>query len=119
MTPNPMLANDLPIRITNAIIRQEGMPADYRNPGNCRTAPWIANPSIVGGFWQPRSRAEGIAGVVHCVALRIAEGQSLHQLITGWAPPGDGNKTAIYIANVAQWTGIPDPNTPLLNLGAA
>lgn len=66
------------------------------------------------GFWVPRTRAEGVAGAIHCVALRIAEGQSLAQLITGWAPPSE-NKTAEYIAHVKEWAGIPDETVPLWN----
>lgn len=66
------------------------------------------------GFWMPRTRAEGVAGAVHCVALRIAEGQTLAQLITGWAPPNENN-TAKYIAQVKEWASIPDENVPLWN----
>lgn len=66
------------------------------------------------GFWIPRTRAEGVAGAIHCVALRIAEGQTLVQLITGWAPPKE-NRTAEYIAQVKEWAGIPDETVPLWN----
>ena len=85
------------------------------NPGNLRAAPWLSNPLIVLGFWRPNSRAEGVAGLAHCVALRIAEGETLAQLITAWAPPSDGNNTAAYIANVKNWAAIPDENVPLYN----
>ncbi len=110
-----MNCNDLAVRISNAIIRQEGMSQTNANPGNLRAAPWRTNPVISGGFWHPTSRQEGIAGLHHCVALRIAEGQSLAQLITAWAPPSDHNNTAAYIANVKNWAAIPDENQPLWN----
>jgi len=106
---------DLINRITLAIIRQEGMATDYSNPGNLRNAPWLVRPVIVNGFWKPQSRAEGIAGVAHVVALRIAMRQSLRQLINAWAPVIDKNNTEVYIKNVKQWAQIPDENVPLLN----
>jgi hypothetical protein len=107
------LMNDLIQRIVNAIIRQEGMPAEYFNPGNLRAAPWLSRITIVGGFWNPVSRGQGIAGAAHVVALHIAEGNSLCQLIGIWAPPSDGNNTLAYIANVKEWAAIPDENAPL------
>lgn len=107
--------NDLIQRITNAIFRQEGMPSDYPNPGNLRSAPWLPHPIIEDGFWQPASRTQGVAGAAHCVALRIAEGQSLAQLISGWAPASDNNKTSVYLQNVKLWAGIPDETVPLQN----
>lgn len=100
-------------RITEAIFRQEGMPVDYFNPGNLRAAPWLTKPSIQSSFWNPTSRAQGIAGAAHVVALRIAMGQSLRQLISAWAPPSDGNQTKTYIHNVSQWAAIPDIDKPL------
>lgn len=106
--------NDLIQRIVNAIIRQEGMPADYANPGNLRAAPWLKNPAVFDGFWHPKRRAEGLAGMAHVVALHIAEGDSLSQLITHWAPPVE-NATDVYIANVQQWAEIPHVDVPLLN----
>jgi hypothetical protein len=105
--------NDLIQRITNAIFRQEGMPADYVNPGNLRGAPWLSRITLKGGFWLPASRKEGVAGAAHVVALHVAEGNTLTQLISIWAPPSDNNDTAAYIANVKNWAAIPDENTPL------
>lgn len=119
--------NDLIQRLVNAIIRQEGMPVDYPNPGNLRDCPWFAGSPMQRlyadgtrvqrekGFWRPRSRAEGVAGAAHVVALRIAMGQSLAELILAWAPPSDGNATASYIAHVKEWAGIPDETIPLWN----
>ena len=104
--------NDLIQRIVNAIFRQESMPATYPNPGNLRAAPWRVNPVVQGGFWRPASRAEGVAGAAHEVALRIAEGQSLAQLINAWAPASE-NPTSVYLANVKAWAAVPDENVPL------
>lgn len=127
--------NDLISRIANAIFRQEGEGPAHQNPGNLRSAPWLKGTqygvvmSSAGGFWCPTSRAQGMAGAAHVVALHIAQGDSLSELIggrkadpahgvvayAGWAPSSDGNDTAAYIKNVAQWAGIPDVNLPLWN----
>jgi hypothetical protein len=104
---------DLIQRITEAIFRQEGMPSDYKNPGNLRGAPWLANPVIENGFWVPMTRMQGIAGAAHVVALHIAEGQSLRQFIAGYAPSSDNNNTEAYIKNVSEWAAIPNVDTPL------
>lgn len=103
-------------RITEAIFRQEGMPAEAVNPGNLRRAPWLLTPAYANGFWQPGSRAEGVAGAAHCVALRIAEGQTLRQLINAWAPANDDNETAVYLANVQNWAVVPDADAVLWTL---
>jgi hypothetical protein len=126
--------NDLIQRLVDAIFRQEGMGPDHANPGNLRDCPWFPVVAIIegdnarrirryptgesvqfaGGFWVPRSRAEGIAGAAHVVALHIAQGNSLAQLISIWAPATE-NDTAAYIANVKRWAGIPDEKLPLWN----
>lgn len=120
-------------RISNAIFRQEGESPNHPNPGNLRDAPWFPKASLgryypspvdnlpetnlkyASGFWVPRSRAEGIAGAAHVVALHIAQGDSLESLISRWAPSSDGNDTKAYIAHVAEWAGIPDTKLPLWN----
>jgi len=130
---------DLVQRITEAIFRQEGMPPDWPNPGNLRDCPWFPVLPIpgdpegrharcytergitiqvqyAGGFWKPASRAQGVAGALHVVALRIAEGQTLRTLITAWAPPSDGNATDAYIANVQDWAAITDADAVLYEL---
>ncbi len=107
--------NDLITKITNAIIRQEGEAIVALNPGNLRAAPWVVNPKIEHGFWVPPSREAGVAGIAHVVALRIARGESLTQLISAWAPPTDHNDTAAYIKNVKEWCAIADENVPLWN----
>jgi hypothetical protein len=112
--------------LCSAIIRQEGMPSDYTNPGNLRAAPWFRESNgyhypdgaaVVSqnGFWKPRTRAEGIAGAVHVIALHIAELQNLETLIYIWAPPSENNSAA-YLKNVMEWTGIEDSSVPLYQL---
>lgn len=108
--------NDMLQKFVNAIIRQEGMKPDYPNPGNLRAAPWLTKPTIVNNFWVPKSRAEGIAGVAHVVALRAAMGQTTRQIISAWAPPSDHNDTEKYIKNLASWCGIVDVDKPLMEL---
>lgn len=105
---------DLLFKLCSAIATQEGR-AFSNNPGDLRAAPWIENPNIVGGFWLPATRAQGIAGMYHQVALDIARGKTLKQLIEKWAPPNE-NATATYLANVKTWTGIADENQPLQEL---
>lgn len=108
--------NDLIERIVNAMIMQEGAAMDALNPGNLRAAPWRKNPEInQHNFWVPSSRLEGLAGLAHLVALHIAEGQTLRQFISGYAPSSDNNNTEAYIANVLKWAGIPDENVALWN----
>lgn len=91
------------------------MPSTYANPGNLRRAPWLRNSTVVNNFWLPASRAEGIAGAAHVVALHIAEGNTLAQLISIWAPPSDNNNTVAYITHVKEWAAVPDENVPLWN----
>lgn len=126
---------DLIQRISAAIARQEGMGDAALNPGNCRDCPWFTGSyqnriypeggkvAFVKGFWVPRTRAEGVAGMRHVIALRIAMGQTLRQLITAWAPASDGNLTEQYIAHVQEWASIPNADQilwellpPLVNL---
>lgn len=98
--------------VCSAIFREEGRPAGFANPGDLRAAPWLSDPVIVAGFWLPGSREEGLSGAYHVVALHIAEGNTLRQLISDWAPPSQNN-TDQYLQNVQQWTGIEDPDIPL------
>ena len=107
--------------IVTAIIREEGRPADDTNPGDLRAAPWlpksdvIFKPLTVGQFWNPATRAEGIAGAYHVVALHVAELQNLQTLIYIWAPPSENN-SAKYLSNVMEWAGISDASVPLYQL---
>ncbi len=107
---------DLIGKIVAAILRQEGASPESTNPGNIRKPAWVSNPPMHNGYWVPASRAEGLAGVYHIVALRIAEGYSLSRLISSYAPSSDSNPTVQYIINVARWTGITDTASPLWNL---
>lgn len=100
-------------RITEAIFRQEGHDPEFKNPGSLRGAPWLTHPIIENGFWVPFTRSQGVAGAAHVVALRIAMGQSLRQLISAYAPPGDHNNTEAYIKNVSEWADIPNVDVPL------
>ncbi len=114
--------NDLIQRIVLAMIRQEGMPADYPNPMNLRAAPWLSAPLIHNDFWRPTSRAIGVAGGAHLVALHIAQGNTLTDFIAGhpgvyagFAPGADNNDPATYIAHVQAWAEITDATVPLWN----
>ena len=122
---------DLIQRICDAIFRQEGHSTDYTNPGSLRDAPWFAadaaghriypdgSPLTYTSndpqkrYWIPRTRAEGVAGAAHVVALHIAKGDSLAKLISIYAPPADHNATQVYIKNVSTWASIQDATIPL------
>lgn len=105
---------DLLFKICSAIATQEGR-AFSANPGDLRAAPWLPNPVITAGFWIPSSRAQGISGMYHQVALDIARGATLRTLISKWAPPTE-NQTEAYILNVKRWAGIDNENQPLQEL---
>jgi hypothetical protein len=115
--------NDFLQRLVNGIIRQEGMPEDYANPGNLRAAPWLTHPMInEHNFWVPISRKQGIAGLAHLAALHVAQGNSLVDFIaghpgvySGFAPGADNNKTDVYIQDLCDWVCIPDRTQPLWN----
>jgi len=109
--------------IANAIATAEGffvngtLPARDNNPGDLRAAPWLQHPVVAGGFWNASSVGAGVAGLLHQIALDVARGQSLRQLIYAWAPPSDGNNTANYLTETvrrlaAQGFTI-DPEKPL------
>lgn len=100
-------------KLTDAIGRQEGMGPLYANPGNLRAAPWLKNVDTNKGFWVPKNRREGLAGLAHVIALHIAMGHSLRQFISSYAPPSDHNDTEAYIRHVSAWTGIPDNANPM------
>lgn len=118
---NILKVTDLLQRIVNAVLRQEGEPPTAHNPGNLVAAPWLSGPvPMLGRFWYPATRNEGIAGLAHLVALHVAEGNTLRDFISGhpgvyagFAPGADGNNDAAYIANVCAWAAIPDPDVPL------
>lgn len=109
---------DLINKIAAGIFRMEGRPLDHHNPGNLRLAPWLPKGTWgidKYGFWVPSSRAQGVAGAIHVIALRIAMGQSLRELLGAYAPSSDGNNTEAYIKAMLEWTGIPSDTEPLWN----
>jgi len=99
-------------RLVSAIATAEGfftvgsVPDRNNNPGDLRAAPWIDHPVVENGFWVASSRAAGIAGAYHQVTLDIARGCTLRQLIYKWAPPGDGNNSANYLAETGRRIGM-------------
>ncbi len=102
-----------PIRaIASAIAIQEGFyvagsrPQRNNNPGDLRAAPWLTNPVIEGGYVHFASVALGAGGLYHQIALDVARGVTLRQLISKWAPPTENN-TSAYLAAVAARTGLP------------
>jgi len=68
-----------------------------------------------GRFWDPATRAEGIAGLYHLTALHVAELNDLKTFIWIFAPPSQNNSAA-YLKNVMEWTGIEDSSVPLYQL---
>jgi len=106
--------------LASAIATQEGffsagVASRNNNPGDLRNAPWVLpHPVVEGGFWVASSRGAGIAGLYHQIALGIARGESLRQLISIWAPPTENN-TEAYLANTARRCGITDLDAPLWN----
>lgn len=125
-----------------AIVRQEGRPTDDTNPGDLRDCPWFPGVTplrssvivarrypdssegvqyklLAGGrFWNPLTRAEGIAGLYHVAALHVAELNNLQTFINIFAPPSENN-SVVYLRNVMQWTGIDDASKPLYLLVGA
>lgn len=107
--------------LASAIATEEGyfvsgsLPARNNNPGDLRAAPWLVKPVIQGGFWVAGSRAAGIAGLYHQIALDIARGVNLRKLIYKWAPPTENN-SAQYVSDTARRVGITDLDEPLQNL---
>src|ERR1700677_156323 len=114
-----MIIPNLIYKLACAIATQEGFFAPgtiavrNNNPGNLIEAPWLANQTGNHGFWKAASIQIGMAGQMHLIALLIAEGNTLTQLIDTWAPPESGNNPTVYIQNVKTWAGIPDANVPL------
>lgn len=112
---------DLLGRLASAIATSEGyfvlgsLPRRNNNPGDLRAAPWLENPRIINHFVQFQSPAQGISGLYHQIALDVARGVSLRQLIFKWAPPSENN-TDNYLKETARRVGISDVEQPLQEL---
>lgn len=94
------------------------LPSRMFNPGDLRGAPWLLKPTLLSGFIKFDSIAQGIAGLYHQLALDIARGQTLKQLIYGYAPPSDYNNTENYLNETCRRMGLDptkDIDTPLQN----
>jgi hypothetical protein len=111
--------------LANAIATAEGffvngsLPQRNNNPGDLRAAPWLTNPILSNGFWTAATLGAGIAGLQHQLALDIARGWTLKQLIYAWAPPTDNNKTDVYLSEtvrrLAQQGIVVNVDVPLQN----
>lgn len=103
---------DFLYKLASAIATEEGfftvgsLPERNNNPGDLRSAPWLQHTVIAHGFWRANSKAEGMAGLYHQLALDISRGWTLTELIYKWAPPSDNNKTDKYISDVAKMVEI-------------
>jgi hypothetical protein len=108
-----------------AIATQEGYfvagspPQIWRNPGDLRFAHQTgASAPISSGSAFPiamfESTALGITALFRQIWLQVAEGQTVRQIISQWAPPNENN-TSVYLENVLHWTGLP-ADTPVLEL---
>lgn len=113
--------HDLLGKLCSSISTAEGffttgpsLPKRNNNPGDLRSAPWLAHAPISEGFVHFSTPAQGIAGLYHQVALDIARGASLKQLIYKWAPPSENN-TSNYLTETARRVGIIDVDQPLQN----
>ena len=108
-----------------AIATQEGWFAGEtlarlrNNPGNLRFAgqpgasepPGLANPAPIAQF---SSIPLGVTALCRQLWLQVAEGQTVAQIISQWAPPAQ-NDTSAYLQNVLDWTGLP-ADTPVIEL---
>jgi hypothetical protein len=102
---------DLIGRLASAIATSEGffapgetLPKKNHNPGDLRAAP--GHSFEPNGFVGFSCDEEGIAALMHQVALNITRGQSLKALISVWAPVSDGNNTTNYINETARRLGF-------------
>lgn len=89
--------------------------ARNNNPGNLRETARKIYPDLprdAGGFIVFPSAEAGWQALRRDLAIKAGRGWSLSQIISAWAPETDGNDTAGYIRNVANWTGL-DPSRPI------
>lgn len=94
------------------------LPALLNNPGDLRFA------SQPGAIPEPNAGPHalakfaslnlGVTALYRQLWLQVAEGQTVRQIISQWAPPTENN-TSAYLDNILSWTGLP-ADTPLLDL---
>jgi hypothetical protein len=96
------------------------IPRVRNNPGDIRFAHQIGA-SAPGWNGEPpapiatcQSAAAGITILFRQIWEQVAEGQTVRQIISQFAPPNE-NETSVYIENVLKWTGLP-ADTPALEL---
>jgi hypothetical protein len=117
------------VAIANAITLQEGsgpgtLATRNNNPGNLRFVGQAGAVQGAGGFAAFPSYAAGQAALIAQIQLDASRGtdaagrpiNTVADLISSWAPAGDGNDTAAYIASVAAQTGF-SPDDALDSLG--
>jgi len=112
-----------------AIATQEGwfspgtIPVVRNNPGDLRFAKQL-NASAPG--WNGQGVAPiatfttpetGITGIFRDVWAKVAQGLTVAQIISVWAPPNE-NDTSTYLQNVLDWTGLKS-DMPMLQQIAA
>lgn len=126
-----MRPTDPIILICSAIATQEGAfspgttPSVRNNPGDIRffgqvgatrpdgTSAGPIKPNEPIAFFK--TKALGVTALYRQVWLMVAEGMTLRQLISAWAPEADDNNTTAYLSNVALWTGLA-ADIPILEL---
>lgn len=108
-----------------AIATQEGwftpgtIPSILMNPGDLQFAGQIgAYEPLRPDRGQPlaafKSVGLGVTALYRQLWLQVAEGQTVRQIVSQWAPPNENN-TSAYLQDVLQWTGLP-ADVPLLEL---
>lgn len=107
-------------RLANAIATAEGffvsgsLPAVNHNPGDLRASS-LDRPKDRHGFVVFKSDEEGVAALYRQIALDVARGVSLRQLVYKWAPPSDGNDSENYVRETARRAQVGDVDKPLWN----
>lgn len=110
-----------------AIATQEGWfmpgstPQVRRNPGDLRfagqmgaTRPAGASAAALEPIAVFPSNALGVTALFRQLWLQVAEGQTVAQIISQWAPATENN-TSQYLQDVLAWTGLP-ASTRVLDL---
>ena len=76
------------------------------NPGNIRPGYLTGEIGSAGGFAVFSSEAMGQAGIVENLQRPQYSQLTVFGAVSKWAPPSDGNSTAVYQARVQKATGI-------------